>query len=226
MRAFSITTWVISRMIAGQRDSSGSARSRQSSYAISATSVHCIDETITTRRLMSPAIAGTCMAVSQISGAIRNTVTGVSRSAERARAGEQEAVADQQQRVGDLDRQHVRGSTPRAASRRERRAADQIADAPPAQRVGALVAPPGEQQQSAEDHGDEHRDQRQCRDVKLHGTRNRLRASRRGRPPRAQWCTGKRCRSVNPLRTIPAFVRTVLRAQRKRARRGAPFVSR
>ena len=32
-----------------------------------------------TRRLMSAAIAGTCMAVSQISGAMRKTVTGVSR---------------------------------------------------------------------------------------------------------------------------------------------------
>ena len=81
MRVFSMTKCVPSRTIVGQRDSSGSARSRQNSYAVSATRLHCRPETTMARRLMSCAIAGTFMAVSQISGATRNTVTGVSRPA-------------------------------------------------------------------------------------------------------------------------------------------------
>src|SRR5205085_7678261 len=54
------------------------------------------------------------------------------------------------------------------AARREKRkrnGTEQIARAPPQQRVGILVASPGKQQQRAQNRGDEHRDHRERWDV-------------------------------------------------------------
>ena len=119
--------------------------------------------------MISSAKTGIRHASSQSAGAKHDDQRLHLAAVEHARAGPGQAIAEQHQRIGEVDRDEI-GADAARRHKAEAGGADDVGRAPPHRRADAAVLQPGKDQQRAEQRGDEDRNDRQGPDVEMHET--------------------------------------------------------